>query len=114
MPSKYDILAEKEQDPQHLSQEVAQSLEIFLHPLLVFLDTLLDKRLVQTFRQCCFAILRFRNQKQGLLLSELGSYIQGDDGKEISAPAGTKRISNLRAFHQMDYFQYRPISPSRS
>ncbi|WP_229239335.1 transposase [Emticicia agri] len=37
------------------------------------------------------AILVFRNQKMGLLLSELGAYICGF----AHAPAGTKRISNL-------------------
>jgi hypothetical protein len=39
-------------------------------PLLPVLDTLLDQRLVRTVVQCCVALMRFRNQKQGLLLSE--------------------------------------------
>ena len=68
--SKYDVLQEKEQDPQKVSQERVQELEVFLLPLLTVLDTLLDKRLVRTLVQCCVAIIRFRNQKQGLLLSE--------------------------------------------
>ena len=32
MQSKYDILQEKEQDPQKASQEIAQELEVFLFP----------------------------------------------------------------------------------
>jgi hypothetical protein len=45
-----DILAENEQEPQHVWQESAHQLEIFLFPLIVVLDPLLDKRLVRTFR----------------------------------------------------------------
>ena len=59
------------------------------------LDTLLDKRLVRTLVQCCVAIIRFRNTKQGLLLSELGSSMDGYRGLSTTAPAGTKRIRNL-------------------
>ena len=95
MPPKYDIFQENEQDPQHVSQELAQQLELFLLPLLVVLDRLLDKRLVRTFVQCCVAILRFRNHKYGLLLSELGSYLDGVRGLSTTAPAGTKRLGNL-------------------
>src|SRR5690348_12313481 len=95
MSTQYDRLEKKGQDPQKVSQELAQLLETYLSPLLVVLDRLLDKRLVRTFVQCCVAILRFRNMKQGLLLSELGSYLQGYQGLSESAPAGTKRISNL-------------------
>jgi len=95
MQSKYDILQEKEQDPQKASQELTQLLEEFLSPLLIVLDTFLDKRLVRTLVQMCVAIVRFRNYKQGLLLSELGSYIGGYQGQSVNAPAGTKRIGNL-------------------
>lgn len=77
MQSKYDILPENEQDPQNVSQQLAQQLELFLSPFLLVLDSLVDKRLVRTLVQCCVAILRFRNHKQGLLLSELGSYMDG-------------------------------------
>jgi hypothetical protein len=95
MQSKYDTLQENEQDQQKASQEIAQILETFLSPLLLVLDTLLDKRLVRTFTQCCVAILRFRNSKHGLLLSELGSYMDGYSGLSGNATAGTKRIGNL-------------------
>jgi len=95
MQAQYDILQENEQDPQELSQEIAQMLENFLSPLLLVLDTLLDKRLVRTFVQCCVAIIRFRNSKQGLLLSELGSYLDGYRGFSGKATAGTKRVGNL-------------------
>src|SRR5579883_58042 len=95
MQSKYDILQKNEQEAQHVSQEVAQILEMYLSPLLLVLDRLLDKRLVYTFLQCCVAILRFRNSKQGLLLSELGSYLRSSEGKPLTATAGTKRVGNL-------------------
>jgi hypothetical protein len=95
MASNYDILRENEQDQQKASQELAEMIEIFLSPLLIVLDRVLDKRLVRTLVQCCVAIIRFRNNKQGLLLSELGSYMDGYRGLSTNAPAGTKRLGNL-------------------
>ena len=73
MQPKYAILHAPDQEEISTSQEFAQLLETFLAPLLLVLDQVLDKRLVRTLVQCCVAIIRFRNQKQGLLLSELGS-----------------------------------------
>ena len=78
MQSKYAILHESEQESEQTAQEIAHILEEFLVPLLIVLDRLLDKRLVRTLVQCCVAIIRFRNIKQGLLLSELRSYIWMD------------------------------------
>jgi len=95
MQSKYDILQENEQDGQKTSQEITQLLEEFLLPLLLVLDALLDKRLVRTLVQCCVTIIRFRNTKQGLQLSELGSSMDGYQGVAVKATAGTKRRSNL-------------------
>ena len=95
MQSKYATREAIEQESEQVSQALAQKLESYLFPLLQVLDRLLDKRLVRTFLQCCVAILRFRNSKQGLLLSELGSYLGGYQGISEAAPAGTKRISNL-------------------
>ncbi len=64
--TKYDILNPRDQEEEQASQELARLLETYLLPLLTYLDTLLDKRLLRTFVQCCVAILRFRNNKQGL------------------------------------------------
>jgi hypothetical protein len=66
-------------------------LQVFLSPLLVFLDQLLDRRLVSTFAGLCQSIIRLRSRSTGLYLSELGSYLLS----AAQAPAGTKRISNL-------------------
>ena len=95
MHNKYDILQGNEQDPQHVSQFLAQELEIFLSPFLHVLNCLVDKRLVDACLQTMIAMLRFRNMKQGLKLSELGSYIAGYLKEVITAPAGTKRIGNF-------------------
>jgi Transposase DDE domain len=95
MQLKYDILSEKEQASAAVAQETAQLLEQFLLPLMIVLDRLLDKRLVRTLVQCCVAIMRFRNSKQGLLLSELGSFMDGLPGAGPTATAGTKRLGNL-------------------
>jgi len=95
MRSKYDREQEKEQEQQRVAQELAQLLETFLAPFLLMLDKKLDKRLVRTLAQGCLAIVRFRNNMQGLLLSELGSYMDNSRGVSTSAPAGTKRLGNL-------------------
>ena len=95
MQPKYDTLQENEQEAKIASHELPQLLETFLLPLLLVLDTFLDKRLVRTLVQVCVAITRFRNNKQGLLLSELGSYLPSFPGQATTATAGTKRIGNL-------------------
>lgn len=70
MPGKYDILRGNEQDPQRVAQFFAQELVVFLSPFLQVLHRLLDKRLVDTCLQVLIAMIRFRNMKQGLKLSE--------------------------------------------
>jgi hypothetical protein len=70
MQPKYAIRHQPDQEEISTSQEFAHLLESFLAPLLLVLDQVLDKRLVRTLVQCCVAIIRFRNHKQGLLLSE--------------------------------------------
>jgi hypothetical protein len=95
MPPKYAILFQPHQEEIQTSQDFAQLLESFLAPLLVVLDQVLDKRLVRTLVQACVAILRFRHSKQGLLLSELGSYMGGYLGLSSTATAGTKRLGKL-------------------
>jgi hypothetical protein len=84
-----------EQDPQGGSQHLLHLLEIFLMPLLIVLDEVLDKRLVRTLLQCLAAIIRLRNNPQALWLSELGASLDGFEGYSSSAPAGTKRVGKL-------------------
>lgn len=73
------------------AQTILDQLEAFVQGLLVELDGGLDKRLVRTFLLTLHAIVTFRHNSAGLLLSELGGYILGPE----QAPAGTKRLSNL-------------------
>ena len=73
------------------SEVIEQQLLLFLKPLLVVMDEMLDKRLVRTLVRTVIAIISFRHGRNGLLLSELGGYIL----KPAQAPAGTKRLSNL-------------------
>jgi hypothetical protein len=95
MQNKYDILEGNEQDPQKVARFLGQELEIFLLPFLQVLNQFLDKRLVDTCLLLLVAMIRFRNLKQGLTLSELGSYVRGYKKEKITAPAGTKRIGNF-------------------
>jgi hypothetical protein len=74
-----------------MAQGLGEALARFLFPLLVELDKLLDKRLVRTFLATIQVIITFRDRANGLLLSELGAYLETPE----KAPAGTKRLSNL-------------------
>jgi len=95
MQTQYLIPPEAPQVPPYAAQQMAQGLAeqlaVFLFPLLVTLDQLLDKRLVRTFLQTIQVIIAYRDRVGGLLLSELGGYLLSPD----QAPAGTKRLSNL-------------------
>ena len=73
------------------SNKLIDKVHGFLSPLLEKLENKLDKRYVYTFFDLFFGILSFRDRANGLLLSELGGYVNGPK----NAPAGTKRISNL-------------------
>jgi hypothetical protein len=73
------------------SRRLGERLGEFVEPLLRELDKALDKRLVRTFEKALQAVVKFRQSSHGLLLSELGGYITSPE----SAPAGTKRLSNL-------------------
>jgi hypothetical protein len=87
------------QESGQKSGEIQVRLLAFLAPLLVQLDEVLDRRLVRTFVQTVVAIISFRQGRNGLLLSELGSYILSP----CQAPAGTKRLSNLLRSNKWTY-----------
>ncbi len=94
MPNQYLIRREAQVPPYdaaQMGQGLAEALARFVFPLLVELDSLLDKRLVRTFLATIQVIITFRDRANGLLLSELGGYLATPD----KAPAGTKRLSNL-------------------
>src|SRR5437660_5267915 len=78
MQTQYLIPPEVPQVPAYEAQQMAQGLAgelaIFLFPVLVTLDRLLDKRLVRTFLQTIQVIITYRDRVGGLLLSELGGY----------------------------------------
>ncbi len=90
---------EEEQASVEKSTELEERLLAFLAPLLIALDDVLDKRLVRTFVRTIIAIISFRHGSNGLLLSELGSYILSP----AQAPAGTKRLSNLLRSQRWTY-----------
>ncbi len=73
------------------SRLLAELLFEFCRSLLSELDHLLDRRLVETFLALLTALLIHRHRQAGLLLSELGGFID----HPAHAPAGTKRLGNL-------------------
>jgi hypothetical protein len=79
------------QEAQRRSEELAKRLGQFIQPLMKRLHQQIDIRLLRTFRDLLVVILMHRNRQQGLLLSELGGWLMGDE----RAPAGVKRIANL-------------------
>src|SRR5215472_11717060 len=91
MQREYSISEEGLQASPQVPQDLSQQLTRVVHPLLIWLDSLLDLRLVQTFLATLHVLLEFRHRNNGLLLSELGAYL----ASPAHAPAGTKRLSNL-------------------
>lgn len=91
MSFQYRISGSKRQIAQEKSQQISLELEMFLNPLLTVLDAYIDQRLVRTFLQTIQAIIQFRNQSEGLFISELGSYIANPS----QAPAGSKKLHHL-------------------
>ena len=61
--------------PQEMSHQLGMNLFHFLDPLLQDLYVTVDKRLIRTGLQTVEAILAFRDRMNGLLLSELGGYL---------------------------------------
>jgi len=92
-------------DAAQMAQGLGVQLASFLFPLLVQLDAVLDKRLVRTFLATIQVIITFRDRANGLLLSELGGYLETPD----KAPAGTKRPSRLAALLQVGGLAHRPL-----
>jgi hypothetical protein len=101
MSTQYLTRAEGLPVPQYSAADMAQGLYAglarFLAPVLIELDRRLDKRLIRTLLQTVQVIVAFRDRVNGLLLSELGGYLETPD----KAPAGTKRLSRRFALRQM-------------
>src|SRR5579884_4286720 len=91
MQDQYLIPKQEPSIPQWEAAEVAQGLAEQLVQFLYPLSVLLDKRLERTFLQLVQVIITSRDRANGLLLSELGSYLLSPG----QAAAGTKRLSNL-------------------
>jgi len=74
MQSQYLIPPEVPQVPPYAGEQMAQGpakeLAVFLFPLLVTLDRLLDKRLVRIFLQTIQVILAYRDRVGGLRFRE--------------------------------------------
>lgn len=88
-----NILQNRKKEPirQKSGEFILSQSNTYLFSLQKKLLKQIDARYVRTFYDLFIAILLFRNRPMGLLLSELGGFINGFD----AAPAGTKRISHL-------------------
>ena len=62
-----------QQAPTQVTQGLGDQPHLFLLPLLLPFDRLIDVRLVRTFAETVQVLLKVRNQTQGLLLSELAA-----------------------------------------
>lgn len=95
---KYVKGSKKESRGDKKEVEIIRKGSDYLEPIMGELSQQIDKRLTYTFFDTFFGILSHRDQINGLLLSELGGYINGPE----HAPAGTKRLSNLLACEGWD------------
>ncbi len=89
--NKRTFKSQKQQGSQGASEQLTHQCFLFVAPFLAQLHRILDRRLVQTWFDLLVVILIHRHRNQGLLLSELGGHLLGND----RAPAGTKRIASL-------------------
>jgi hypothetical protein len=91
MPTQYLIPPEVRQVPPYEAQQMAQGLAgdlaVFLVPLLVTLDRLLDNRLVRTFLQTIQVIIAYRDRVGGLRFRELGGYLLSPEQAKAGNPA---------------------------
>src|SRR5260221_11168242 len=91
MYPEYTTCPLNKQASEEQAEKLAHEVEQFLHPLLVCLDLVLDRRLVRTFAQAGMAIILHRSRSTGLWLSGLGGVLLSPD----PAPAGTKRVRHF-------------------
>jgi hypothetical protein len=75
MVSRYRLSGSKRLLAHERTTTIFRELEVFLTPLLAVLDAYVDQRVVYIFLQTIQAIVPFRNSSQGLLASELESYV---------------------------------------
>src|SRR5229473_5638085 len=83
-------LTKKEGEPGERSQRYGMAFLRFLEPLVRELDVTVDKRPLRTLVQTVEAIVAFRDRTHGLLLSELGDYMDG-----LGGGGGTKRLGTV-------------------
>lgn len=81
----------KVQECQKKGDLLWQNFMVQIEPIVKKIAQKLDARLVKTLCELLKVLLIHRNREQGLILSELGGYLAGED----QAPAGVKRIANL-------------------
>jgi hypothetical protein len=91
MPAPQVQAPPSEEEMEAIGQQVGIQLASYLFPLLVVLDSLLDKRLVRTFLKGIQIIITFRDRMHGLLLSEMGGSLLSPEQER----AGTKRLANV-------------------
>lgn len=86
-------IAQKREEASVMSQQFGQQLLEYLGPLVEHLHTVekVDARPLRTLVQTVEAIIAFRDQTHGLLLAELGGYLDGLAG----GGGGTKRLETL-------------------
>ena len=86
MAQEERLPSKKECEPGELSHRYGRNFLRFLEPLVRELDGKVDKRPLRTLVQTVEAIVSFRDRNHGLVLSELGGYMDG-----LGQGGGTKR-----------------------
>ena len=103
MSSQYLTRVENPPVPPYHAADMAQGLYAalarFLAPLLVELDARIDKRLVRTFVQTVAIILTFRDRVNGLLLSEMGGYLDTPDKAKAGHQAPLAAVALRQMVH---------------
>ena len=85
----------REFEPRLLAEQYGSHLLRFLSPLAKELHTSMDIRPLRTLVQTVEALVAFRDSTHGLLLTELGSHLDG-----LGGAGGTKRLGTLMRHRQ--------------
>ena len=85
---KKEIPQAPDWEEEMMAEAIGRDLLIYLAPLLMQLEEVLDKRVVRTFAQTILAMVRNRDRARCLVQTELGGLLLG----VTKAKAGAKRL----------------------
>ena len=105
--SQYVLKQETPPEPDweegEMAEALGQALLIYVAPLLVRLEEVLDKRVVRTFAQTILAIVRNRERSRGLVQRELGALLEGGNQGESGSQTAENAVEQADVEECLDW-----------